>query len=77
MLGIKKYKLNYLRSCEEVIKFHTSTFEAFIGKSIDAYFIQWEKDENKWNEDGPIIMLIDGKQYEFTAYQLKYNPWCI
>ena len=72
MLGIEKYELNYLNSCDDVIKFHKRTFNELIGKSIDSYFVQWEKDENKWNNDGPIIILIDGKQYEFTAYQLEY-----
>ncbi|MBQ4820977.1 hypothetical protein [Aquimarina sp. MMG016] len=73
MLGIEKYELNYLNSCDDVIKLHKQTFNALIGKSIDSYFVQWEKNENKWNEDGPIIILIDGKQYEFTAYQLEYS----
>ena len=73
MLGIENYALNYLHNCEEVLQFHKPIFKALIGKSIDAYFVQWELNRNEWNEDGPIIILIEGKQYEFTAYQLDYS----
>jgi hypothetical protein len=73
MLGIEKYELNYLNSVDEVKKLHKKAFNELIGKSIDSYFVQWNQNEKDWNEDGPIILLIDKKQYEFTAYQLEYS----
>ena len=59
MLGIEKYELNYLNSVDEVKKLHKKAFNELIGKSIDSYFVQWNQNERDWNEDGPIILLID------------------
>jgi len=73
MLGIKKYELNYLNNFEDVIRYHKQTFNDLIEKSINSYYVQWDINENNWNEDGPIVILIDGKQYEFTAFQLDYS----
>ena len=73
MLGIEKYELNYISDFEEIKKLHKKTFTDLIGKSIDSYFVQWNLNEKDWNEDGPIILLIDGNQFEFTAFQLAYS----
>ncbi|CAL2083602.1 hypothetical protein [Tenacibaculum sp. 190524A02b] len=61
MLGIKKYKSTYFDTCKDVIRIHNKVFNQLIGKSIDSYFVQWRLDKNEWNEDAPIIALINGK----------------
>ncbi|CAL2104885.1 hypothetical protein T190115A13A_110021 [Tenacibaculum sp. 190524A02b] len=65
--------MTYFDTCKDVIRIHNKVFNQLIGKSIDSYFVQWRLDKNEWNEDTPIIALINGKQYEFTAYQLSYS----
>jgi len=73
MLGIEKYDLNYISDFEELNKLYKKQFTDLLGKSIESYFVQWELNENTWNEDGPIILLINGVSFEFTAYQFDYS----
>lgn len=73
MLGIKNYRLDIFNSAEELTKAHPTTFSKLIGQSVEAYFVQWHTDRDEWNEDGPIILLINGLQFEFTANKLDYS----
>ncbi len=73
MLGINKYELNCFSKIVDIEEIYGQIFNALIGQSIHSYFVQWNQNENNWNEDGPIILLINEKQYEFTAYQLEYS----
>jgi len=43
-----------------------------IGKTLDGYLLLYDERDNEWNKDAPAILLIDGKRYEFTAFQMDY-----
>ena len=70
MLGIKGYMPNFSTTVSQFADKHEKTLRQLIGKRIDCYYLQWQTKENAWNEDGPIILQIEGNQYEFTAYKL-------
>lgn len=70
MLGIKNYKPNYFTNAIAFLNAHKNKLLSIKGKRIDAYYLQWDLKEDEWNKDGPIILLIDEQQYEFTAFQL-------
>ncbi|AGC77866.1 hypothetical protein LX97_01958 [Nonlabens dokdonensis] len=70
MLGIPTYKPKFYNSAESFrIEFDKILFE-LIGKSIDRFWIMWNTKENEWLTDGPIVLEIEGKRFEFTAYKL-------
>jgi len=43
-----------------------------IGKTIDGYLLLCDTRDNEWNKDAPAILIINGKHFEFTAYQIDY-----
>ena len=73
MLGIKNYKLNIFEDTQALKKRYPILFEDLISKSVYTYYVQWHTDRNEWNTDGPIVLIIDNTQYEFTAHQLDYS----
>ena len=70
MLGISTYKPKFHTTAESFKSEFEQTLSELIGKRIDRFWIMWDTKENEWLTDGPIILKIDGKRFEFTAYQL-------
>lgn len=70
MLGISTYKPKFYSEPEIFIKKFDKILSELIGKRIDRFWIMWNIKENEWLADGPIILEIAGKRYEFTIYQL-------
>lgn len=70
MLGIKGYQPNFSTNVNEFINKHKTDLCHLIRKRINSYYLQWEINENTWNKDGVIILVIDNIQYEFTAHNL-------
>ncbi len=70
MLGISTYKPKFHNSAENFKIEFEKILSELIGKSIDRFWVMWETKENEWQADGPVILEIDGKRFEFTAYQL-------
>ena len=70
MLGITTYKPKFHNSAESFKIEFDKILSELIGKSIDRFWVMWETKENEWQTDGPVILEIDGKRFEFTAYQL-------
>ena len=70
MLGIPSYKPKFHNSAESFKVEFDKTLSELIGKNIDRFWLMWETKENEWQTDGPLILEIDGKRFEFTAYQL-------
>jgi len=73
MLGITKYQINLF---DNALLFEEANKKALLetlGCCIDRYYVQWHTDRDEFNEDGPIILIINGNQYEFTAFQLDYS----
>lgn len=83
MLGIKNYTLNPLGEFKELESQMKSQLKELIGQHINSYYLQWDSSiaskgqgdlpNSAWNEDGPIVLCIGNKQFEFTAYQLDYS----
>lgn len=70
MLGISKYKPIFFRDSILFLNSHKETLMNLIGENISEYYVQWDTSQDEWNEDGPIILIVNDNQYEFTAYQL-------
>ncbi|WP_162819922.1 hypothetical protein [Kordia sp. SMS9] len=70
MLGIPKYKPQYFSHAIPFLKKNKHFLLHVLDKKISNYYVQWNTEFNEWNADGPIILIIDEIQYEFTAVQL-------
>lgn len=73
MLGISKYQVNLF---DDALLFEEANKKALLetlGYGIDRYYVQWHTDRDEFNEDGLIVLIINDKQYEFTAFQLDYS----
>ena len=70
MLGISSYKPKFQTTAESFINEHQSELLKLIGKKITRFWIMWETNDDIWMNDAPIILEIENKRYEFTAYQL-------
>jgi len=70
LLGISSYKPKFQTTAESFINEHQSELLKLIGKKITRFWIMWETNDDIWMNDAPIILEIENKRYEFTAYQL-------
>ena len=70
MLGISSYKPNFHSTAESFKKEFDRILSEVIGKKIEHFWVMWDTKENEWLTDGPIVLEINGKRFEFTAYQL-------
>jgi hypothetical protein len=70
MLGISTYKPKFHTSAESFQNEFGKILAGLIGKSIERFWIMWNTEENEWLTDGPVVLEIDGKRFEFTAYKL-------
>lgn len=70
MLGIPSYEPYFFDDVELFRRTFQETLQNLIRKSITRFWVMWDKKENEWYPDGPVILEIDDNRYEFTAYQL-------
>ncbi|WP_055442120.1 hypothetical protein [Lacinutrix himadriensis] len=70
MLGISTYKPKFHTTAESFKSEFELTLSELIGKRIERFWIMWDTKENEWLTDGPIVLDIEEKRFEFTAYQL-------
>lgn len=70
MFGITTYEPNFFDDANLFFKTQKDKLGKLIGKSISRFWIMWDEKENEWYPDGPVILEIDGNNYEFCAYQL-------
>ena len=70
MLGISKYKPKFHTTAESFKTEFNQTLSELFGKKIEKFWVMWNTKENEWLTDGPIVLKIDGKRFEFTAYQM-------
>ena len=70
MLGISTYKPNFHTSAKKFKNEFDQILFGLIGKKIERFWLMWDVKENEWLADGPVILEIDGKRFEFTVYQI-------
>ena len=70
MLGISNYKPKFHTTAKSFKTEFNQTLSELFGKKIEKFWIMWNTKENEWLTDGPIVLKIDGKRFEFTAYQM-------
>jgi|GEM_PF-1828180 len=70
MLGISTYNPKFYTKAENFKSEFVKILSELIGKTIERFWIMWDTKNNEWLADGPIVIEINGKQFEFTAYQL-------
>ena len=70
MLGISKYKPNFHTNADNFKNEFNQTLSDLIGKRIERFWVMWDTKRNEWLADGPIVLEIDGKRFELTAFQL-------
>lgn len=70
MLGIPSYKPKFHTTAESFIDEHKNVLLKLIGKKINRFWVMWETKDDIWMTDAPIVVDIENKRYEFTAYQL-------
>ena len=70
MLGIPTYNPKFHTTAESFKSEFNQILSELFGKRIEKFWVMWETKENEWLTDGPIVMEIDGKRFEFTAYKM-------
>jgi len=70
MLGISTYNPKFYTKAEKFKSEFDKILSELIGKTIERFWIMWDTKNNEWLADGPIVIEINGKRFEFTAYQL-------
>jgi len=70
--GIPKYEPHLFESRREFLEAYRDDLLNLIGKTIDGYLLFYDERDNEWNKDAPAILIIDGRHYEFTAFQIDY-----
>lgn len=70
MLGIKDFEPNFFTDPNTLTNVYGTTLLGLIGKEIQDYWVMWDCKENEWYADGPVILKIDNRNFEFCAYQL-------
>lgn len=70
MFGIENYEPIFFDKVEIFKKVLGSQLSKAIGKTIDDYWLMWDSQENRWFQDGPVILKISNRQFEFTANKL-------
>jgi hypothetical protein len=71
MLGIPGFKPHFYSDAKAFKTAHQDALKAAIGFPIQAYYLQWEMDDDTWNRDAPLIFIIREQQYEFCAYKMS------
>ena len=70
MLGIPNYQPNFCNNTGTFINVFGDNLLSTIGLTLDDYWLMWETDANEWYNDGPVILKIADRQFEFAAYKL-------
>lgn len=70
MLGISTYKPKFHTTAESFKNEFDKTLSQLVGKGIERFWVIWNTKEDEWLTDGPVVLEIDRKRFEFTAYQL-------
>ena len=70
MLGISSYNPKFHTTAESFIKEHKNVLLKLIGKKINRFWVMWKTKDDIWMADAPVVVDIENKRYEFTAYQL-------
>ncbi|MES2616713.1 MAG: hypothetical protein V4613_02480 [Bacteroidota bacterium] len=70
MLGIPNFEPHFFDNTNAFIKANGEQLTTIIGATLDDYWLMWHAEDNEWYNDGPVILKIDGRQFEFTAYKL-------
>lgn len=69
---ISNYEPVMFESRREFLAVYHDALLNLIGKTLDGYLLLYDERDNEWNKDAPAILIIDGKHYEFTAFQMDY-----
>ncbi len=70
MLGISTYNPKFHTTAESFKSEFDKILSELIGERIERFWVMWDTKDNEWLTDGPIILEINGKRFEFTAYQM-------
>ncbi|MBP7262230.1 MAG: hypothetical protein KBB37_13180 [Bacteroidia bacterium] len=70
MLGIPDYEPNFFDRVDIFIKVFSDQLNQTIGLTLEDYWLMWQTQDNEWYNDGPVILKIGNRQFEFTAYKL-------
>lgn len=71
LLGIPNYSPKFFTKAHSFLEKNRDFLLHALNKKISSYYVQWNTDFDAWNEDGPIVVMIDETQYEFTAFKLE------
>ena len=69
MLGIPGFHPKFFDDAQKFKQQHQDTLSNILGYPIQSYYVQWETDDDCWNADAPIILIIKAQQYEFCAFK--------
>jgi hypothetical protein len=70
MLGIPDYEPNFFDRTDTFINVFGNELAKTIGLTLEDYWLMWQTEDDEWYNDGPVILKIANRHFEFTAYNL-------
>ncbi|MFC5466063.1 hypothetical protein [Lederbergia graminis] len=75
MFGINNYKPKIYSNASNIIEDYGTRFEALIGKNVEEIWVAWDQDEDKWFNDGSVIIRFEDCQIELCAF--KWDEYAV
>ncbi len=69
---VPNYEPKMFATRREFLAVYHESLLNLIGQTLDGYLLLYDKRTDEWNKDAPAILLIGGKRYEFTAFEIVY-----
>jgi len=71
MHGIKTYNPCFYQTVESFLINHRAILLTLIGCQIKQFWVMWDEVENEWFADGPVVLEISNKRFEFCCTKLS------
>src|SRR5690606_42148636 len=75
MFGINNYKPKIYSNASNIIEDHGTRFEALIGMNVEEIWVAWDQDEDKWFNDGPVIIRFEDCKLELGGF--NWNDYAV
>ena len=71
VLGVEGYEPHFFRTAQELINTRGSAIRALYGMKLQGVWLMWDRKDDSWWQDGPVILEFDDLQCELCANKLS------
>ena len=73
MLAIPNYEPTFFDKADTFFQVFGDELSKIIGCTLEDYWLMWDKKDDVWFSDGPVILKIANRQFEFTAFDEEFS----